>query len=152
VKGSGSNRGFHRSKQSSFDRSTLTTARSTITTDLRLFPAVSSSLEACAAPIAYCGSRGSYCSGYRTIAGFQGAQTTVIIRKKSVCLSCASITHSGYAADTQPIRLIPQSSRFHPFDVFALDTQPIRLIPQSIRFHPFDVFASDLVWVRSRYA
>jgi hypothetical protein len=66
-----------------------------------------------------------------------------LFERKSVCLSCASTTHRSYAADTQPIRLIPPLSRFHSFDVFALDTQPIRLIPLSSRFHPFDVFALD---------
>jgi hypothetical protein len=62
-----------------------------------------------------------------------------------VCFHYAPCIPFGYAADTQPIRLIPQSTRFHPFGVFALDTQPIRLIPQSTRFHPFDVFAFKLV-------
>jgi hypothetical protein len=152
---------------------------------LLLITTVSSSLEGCAAPIAFCGSRGSYSSGYRTIAGFQGAETTVIDRsidnddasewsiysfpapiepisacgisrgptgaivgsigawkelkrlqndghsQTEVCLSVMCFHYApwipfGYAADTQPIRLIPQSTRFHPFDVFALDTQPIR--------------------------
>jgi hypothetical protein len=58
------------------------------------------------------------------------SKTTVIVKPKSVCLSCAFTTHRGFALDTQPIRLIPQSIHIHPFDVFALDTQPICLIPQ----------------------
>ena len=77
----------------------------------------------------FCGSRGSYCRGYRLSRGFQGAQTAPKrwspfgrFATTSVCRLCASTTHRGFGTNTLDSTLVWLGYATNTLDTAAICT------------------------------